>query len=315
MWPTDRETGLTPVGVRAVALLHEVVMTPMQPFVLLVVGFLLTSVVGGLLTYGFQRRTWRHQHEVEREEHLRERALETFAEVSTLLDRRLYRMRQLYWALKRRAKKGAPSRALEGPLTEYRAVLRDWNDNLNRNLALVEVYFGVAIRARLESGLYEEFAATGEELDQFVRDVSADDLHRSGCASCDRGLTRSGALVYTLNVLMLTCVRDGQLGGHAPRVIPAAPDCIRFGHKGARVRELQATLKAAGAPNLASDGHFGLDTEIALRRFQSAHSLLDHGVAGPATLEILSLPTPTDRTYRLPDRSAAHRQELASWRW
>ena len=270
-------------------------MTPMQPFALLVAGFLLTSVVGGLLTYGFQRRAWRHQHEVEREEHLRERALETFAEVSTLLDRRLYRMRQLYWALKRRAKKGAPPGALEGPLTEYRAVLRDWNDNLNRNLALVEVYFGVAIRARLESGLYEEFAATGEELDQFVRDVSADDSHSVRVRFMRPRLDSLGRAVYTLNVLMLTCVRDGQLGGHAPRVIPAAPDqnTMRFGHKGARVRQLQALLKAAGAPNLASDGHFGLDTEDALRRFQSAHRLEDDGVAGPVTLGNLDLGDPS----------------------
>jgi hypothetical protein len=145
----------------------------MQPFALLIAGFLLTSVAGGMLGYAFQRRAWQHQHEVEREDQLRDQALVTFGEVSTLLDRRLYRMRQLYWALKRRAKSGATSDALEQPLEEYRLVLKTWNDNLNRILALVEVYFGVAIRDRLETGLYEEFAAAGEELDQFMRDVTA----------------------------------------------------------------------------------------------------------------------------------------------
>ena len=266
-----------------------------QPFALLIVGFLLTSVFGGILTYSFQRRAWRHQHEVERAEHLRERALETFAEVSTLLDRRLYRMRQLYWALKRRARGSATSGGLEETLEEYRSVLRSWNDNLNRILALVEVYFGVGIRDRLETGLYEEFAAAGEELDQFVREVTAESSLPVRVRFLGPRLDSLGRMVYTLNVLMLTCVRDGQLGAQAPVDVPGYPQqgLVRFGHKGASVRQLQAALRASGAADLVSDGHFGVNTENALRDFQSAHGLKDDGVAGAATFRALDLADPT----------------------
>jgi peptidoglycan hydrolase-like protein with peptidoglycan-binding domain len=64
---------------------------------------------------------------------------------------------------------------------------------------------------------------------------------------------------------------------------------IRFGHKGARVRQLQAALRAAGDSKLACDGHFGLDTENALRSFQRVHEMRDDGVAGVATLNLLDL--------------------------
>jgi hypothetical protein len=38
-----------------------------DPLVLLLIGFVLTTVVGGGLTYFFQRSTWRHQYRVQRE--------------------------------------------------------------------------------------------------------------------------------------------------------------------------------------------------------------------------------------------------------
>ncbi|HEV2825170.1 MAG TPA: hypothetical protein VG035_08190, partial [Actinomycetota bacterium] len=65
----------------------------------LLVGFLLTTVAGGLLGYFFQRRSWSHQYEVQFRAQERERATKAFEEISRLLDKRLYRLRQLYWGL------------------------------------------------------------------------------------------------------------------------------------------------------------------------------------------------------------------------
>ena len=69
-----------------------------QQLLLLVTGFVLTSVLGGLLGYWLQSRSWAHQHDVQRRDEERQHALKTFEEISLLLDRRLYRMRRLYWA-------------------------------------------------------------------------------------------------------------------------------------------------------------------------------------------------------------------------
>ena len=85
-----------------------------QQLLLLVVGFVLTSVAGGARGSWFQRRARAHQHEiqlrdeerqreVQRRDEEHQRALKTFEEVSQLLDRRLYRMRRLYWAAREMA--------------------------------------------------------------------------------------------------------------------------------------------------------------------------------------------------------------------
>jgi len=143
-----------------------------QQLLLLVVGFVLTSVAGGALGYWFQRRAWahqheiqlrdeEHQHEVQRREEEHQRALETFEEVSQLLDRRLYRMRRLYWAARDMAAGRGGQERLATARADYRAVLAEWNDNLNRNLALIETYFGAPTRNVMSGQIYEGFAVSG----------------------------------------------------------------------------------------------------------------------------------------------------------
>jgi len=109
---------------------------------LLVVGFALTGVLGTLLTSYFQTRTWNHQHEVEQRDEERQQALKTFGEVSARLDRRLYRMRRLYSTAKKKARGMVDQVDLAAAVAAYDDVLLEYNDNLNRSMALVETYFG-----------------------------------------------------------------------------------------------------------------------------------------------------------------------------
>jgi hypothetical protein len=67
-----------------------------QQLVAIAFGFILTTVLGGLLGFFFQRRSWIHQHNVQLAEQERERAVSVFEEVSRLLGKRLYRMRLLH---------------------------------------------------------------------------------------------------------------------------------------------------------------------------------------------------------------------------
>src|SRR3954454_18136782 len=64
--------------------------------VLLVLGFVLTTVVGGVLGYYFQRRTW----DANRRESERSAAADVFDGISRGMDERLYRMRLVYWGLR-----------------------------------------------------------------------------------------------------------------------------------------------------------------------------------------------------------------------
>src|SRR5689334_9785269 len=114
-------------------------MAPLWP---VVVGFMLTTVLGGFLGSSFQRRVWNHQHTAQLAASERKRSVEIFEEVSRLLDKRLYRLRLLYWSLPVGSSLGVRSELADQRMTDYRTVLYDWNDGINRNLALIQQYFG-----------------------------------------------------------------------------------------------------------------------------------------------------------------------------
>lgn len=221
---------------------------------------------------------------------LREQATKAFEEVSVLLDQRLYRMRRVYWAAKRLAPVvGGDTSNLEAELSDYRSVLRQWNDNLNRILAIVHSHFGEPIRQRLQVELYDRFAAIGEELDEFVREVSRRERGPVRVRAIGGRLTDLSHRVYSFNVVLLGALHDDRLGDSVPSdpAYVATPDHPRFGCEGGEVRALQEALRHAGAVDLKADGHFGRATERALSDFQRTHGLVADGVAGPKTLRAL----------------------------
>jgi hypothetical protein len=107
---------------------------------------ILATFLAALLAYVFQNRSWNHQHQVQAAEQQyqlqmqlmeqeRERAVLIFDEISRLMDKRLYRLRLVYWRLKSgHDGTGWPAETAER-FEEYRQVLYEWNDSINRNLA------------------------------------------------------------------------------------------------------------------------------------------------------------------------------------
>lgn len=130
---------------------------------LLLLGFLLTTVLGGLLGYVFQQRAWSHQFEVQRRSAEREAATSALDELSSVLDKRRYRMLLVYWRLD-----WPDASEFEDALASYRAVLEEWNDGLNRRLALVATHFGADLKRELDI-LYEEYREAGRLLELAVR--------------------------------------------------------------------------------------------------------------------------------------------------
>src|SRR4051812_49376643 len=128
--------------------------------VLLVLGFALTTVVGGVLGYYYQRRTW----DANRREGERTAAANVFDDISRAMDERLYRMRLVYWGLKQ-----GDDQRIKDAMNESRVSLTKWNDNLNRNLALAYRYFGADVWRFLSNLLYEEFAVIGRHLEDRYR--------------------------------------------------------------------------------------------------------------------------------------------------
>ncbi len=259
-----------------------------QQLLLLVVGFALTSVLGGVLGYMLQRRAWAHQHDVQRRDEERQQALKTFEEVSLLLDRRLYRMRRLYWAVRDRAAGAADEQELASARAGYREVLADWNDNLNRTLALVETYFGRQIREILADQIYEGFAALGRGLEEIVRMVSAGRGEHVEVPRFGYRVTRLSNRVYALNVRMLRLLEDDSIGRSAPRgpaaaaANPAGNPVLEIGDRGGAVRRLQRALRRGGQ-EVGVDGYFRQETWQAVRSVQRAHGLSVDGIVGADT--------------------------------
>lgn len=257
--------------------MHDTRGVSRDPLVLLVTGFLLTTVLGGGLTFGFQRANWRHQYRAQREDLLHEQALKTFEEISKGLDRRLYRMRRVYWAAKAKAKGRSGPERLDAALAEYREVVADWNDNLNRVLALVRIYFGDEARNVLENRLHVEFVAIGEELEEFVREVSASD--DVAVRPIGRRLRDLSDRIYHFDLYALGRI-TGETATDAPLDL-GDTDLVRFGERSERVRPIQQAL------GIEADGHFGRRTERALRTFQQEAGLPVDGIVGPETRRAL----------------------------
>jgi hypothetical protein len=179
----------------------------------LIAGFFLTTVLGGGLGYFFQRRTWEHQHRVVLEEQERERAVRVFEEVSRLLDKRLYRMRLVYWHLARERERGELS-TLDGPWEEYRNVVRDWNDSVNRNLALLQQYFGTGMRDEFDNEIGDRLVRIGRQLEDDHTNHAP--LSRDGFRDFELGLDEVASLIYEFNIDMIRAIQAGTVGWLVP---------------------------------------------------------------------------------------------------
>jgi hypothetical protein len=182
--------------------------------VLLLLGFVLTTVLGGLLGSYFQNRTWKHQNRIKLAETERIAGTKVFESLSSLMDKRVYRMMQLNWKLRSDVTDDV---MIEKKMEDYREVLYEWNDNLNRNLALVQSYFGTKIRNHLEGTIYEKFRAIGKVLEQGYserkRTGKVDEFKKS-----DLGLTSLRGSMYKLNLRMIDLIQKGEVGVFNPDI-------------------------------------------------------------------------------------------------
>jgi hypothetical protein len=230
---------------------------------------------------------------VEQRDLVRAQALKTFEEVSVLLDQRIYRMRLVHWAARRLALGTSDMVELQARKADYRSMLWQWNDNVNRIHALVQTYFGEPSRTRLRSELYDTFEAIGEELEQFVREVSRKDRGEVRVRSIGGRLNDLAERVYEFDISLLQAFPNDRLGPSAPQGdtldVSIRPLQLRFGSDGRRVRDLQLALVRETAIELTIDGHFGPATELALMEFQRAHNMAADGVPGPETMSALNL--------------------------
>jgi hypothetical protein len=183
-----------------------------ESLLLLLVGFLLTSIAGGFLGYRFQRRAWREQERARLLQSEREAAKAFFEELSRVFDRRLHRMRELDSWLSRPGESDNVQRSL----ARYRDAVDIWNDNLNRILALAQRYFGQQTRDALDYGLMTRFVQAGRQLEARVREYREQEISSSPTIQSE--LDSIAHEVYVLNVQLIEEIQHGTVGVFHPDV-------------------------------------------------------------------------------------------------
>lgn len=171
--------------------------------VLLLLGFVLTSILGGFLTTCYQSRSRLDAERTTRLQGELARATAVSEEVSRALDRRLYRTRVLVWTLK----DNAPDPELQVAREEYRKAMADWNENLNRLYSSTEYCFGSELRSTLESSLAERFRSIHRSIDACVRDRGACDA-----AKIDEDINAFNPEIYSFDAQLLEQIKRGNIG-------------------------------------------------------------------------------------------------------
>lgn len=178
-----------------------------QKSILIILGFALTTVCGGLLATYFQHRSWQHQWNVQRIEREIEISREAFARISSLVDKRNYRTRKLIWALKGQTIEGE----IDLRLREYADLLFEWNDNLNSNYATAQVYFGGEIRDFLENRISAGFIDIGFnvecELQRVMSKPVSQKCQGQTLKKAEEELEKLGYEIYEFNLKMLESIK------------------------------------------------------------------------------------------------------------
>lgn len=103
---------------------------------------------------------------------------------------------------------------------------------------------------------------------------------------------QAGQTQQTQQTQQVNNTQQTQTHHACPTLKQAAEDgkYLEQGHRGESVRHLQDMLKSRGY-NIEVDGHFGPQTEAAIRDFQGKNNLKVDGLVGPQTLGAMGMPT------------------------
>ena len=138
----------------------------MQALVSVVVGGVITAVVGNALIHRWQLRSWyaQQRHLGFQKELADLKCL--LDEVTTGCDTRLYSMRELTNILR-----DGSLRRVEAALKDYRDIVKEWNSSLNSYYTRLTLHVGMATSLRLERHVHKPFVIIGQVLERGVRAV------------------------------------------------------------------------------------------------------------------------------------------------
>lgn len=172
---------------------------------LILITFVLTTFVGGY----FQERSWKQQQDdtLLREE--RERAENTFSEISSSMDERLYQMKYML-----KAYKGGDKKNQDDAWVLYKNALFGWNKNMNKYFALLNRYFGENYSSYYRKEIFGAFEYWDYKI-QLLREE--DNLESRDLQELDDGLAVLSNIIYKYDLHLLNAMKSGNVGVFAKK--------------------------------------------------------------------------------------------------
>lgn len=171
---------------------------------MLLTGFLLTTIVGGYLSHSWQTRSAEIQRVAEQKRNEIQAATAVFEDISRLMDKRLYRMRRISMGVGNDVDADIMSRRWDA----YRESLFEWNENLNRYLALTQMYFGQEARDTLERDIQTRFIAFGRLLENSRAKKSSDNTYAKRLHVADD----LNNYIYEFDLKLIDRIQHGDVG-------------------------------------------------------------------------------------------------------
>jgi len=171
--------------------------------ILLLLGFFLTTIIGGGFGNYFQNKSWNYKNRIKLQEEEQKVATKIFEQISTVMDKRLYRSRLWFW----RMESNEDPKVINEYLNQYRLVLYEWNDNLNRNLALIQRYFGMDLKIHFLNEINDKFGSIGSDLEKVYKNSFQDDL-----STIEKKLDSLNITIYKFNVALITLIQNRKIG-------------------------------------------------------------------------------------------------------
>jgi len=136
----------------------------MSTIIAVIVGFVLTGLIGNRLVQAWQQRTWLLQQRFlgHEKEYL---ALKDLAdEVASLLGARIYRTQRLILSLR-----GSSGEQLSSRAADYDDIVRRWNERLTSFYVRLPLLASYDLARRLESAIQQKLVRTGSNVDELVQ--------------------------------------------------------------------------------------------------------------------------------------------------
>ena len=196
----------------------------MEALLPIVVGFLLTALVGNRLLHGWQVRTWLLQQRFLGKEKEYLALSELTDELATLLGARIYRMRRLNLVFRT----GSDSELMER-LRQYDEILQRWNERLPSFYIRLPMLADYHFAWQLETSIQKEFIEIGDAIERLLTTRRAgDSLPLGEVTRIDRRLNNLQGKAIAFTKRLLTELRNRRVDVYYGKKIRFRPENLGY---------------------------------------------------------------------------------------